>query len=145
MTFQAKNFDQLTVRELYEILRSRSEVFILEQNIHCQDMDGVDCHSRHCFLEQDGRVVAYLRAFYPEDEPDTVYIGRVLTLKHRCGWGKQLMEYSMADLREHLPAAKIRLHSQKHAEGFYEKCGFYPVGDEFLEEGIPHILMERPL
>lgn len=64
MRFIAKNFNELSSVELYEILKARSQIFIVEQNMHCQDMDGVDLSARHFFIEENGKVLAYLRAFY---------------------------------------------------------------------------------
>ena len=142
MQFTAENFDGLSVRQLYEILKSRMEVFMLEQEIHCLDMDDVDYRSRHCFLEAEGRVVGYLRAFYQTDDPSVVHIGRVLTLRHGRGLGRTLMEQSLADIRQAMPCKMLRLDSQTHAVGFYEKFGFRTVSGEFLEEGIPHVTME---
>ena len=142
MKFTAKYFSELTLSQLYEILRSRSEVFMLEQRIICQDMDGVDRVSRHCFLEDNDRVVAYLRAFYADETQSAVQIGRVLTLQHGMGLGRKLMEASILDLKENLGCKKICLHSQKQAVGFYEKLGFQITSEEFLEEGIPHVTME---
>ena len=145
MEFRAKYFEELSLSQLYEILKSRMEVFMLEQRIFCLDMDNVDYRSCHCFLEDGGRVVAYLRAFYQEDDPSVVHMGRVLTLRHGKGLGAELMRRSLADIRENLPCKKIRLDSQKHAVGFYEKFGFRAVSGEFLEEGIPHVTMELVL
>lgn len=145
MVFYARCFEELSLSQLYEILKSRMEVFMLEQRIFCLDMDNVDYRSRHCFLEDGNRVVGYLRAFYQADDPSVVYMGRVLTLHHGKGLGAELMERSLADIRENLPCKTIRLDSQKHAVGFYEKFGFSAVSGEFLEEGIPHIAMELVL
>ena len=145
MKFTAENFDGLSTGQLYEILKSRMEVFMLEQEIRCLDMDDVDYRSRHCFLEDGGRVVGYLRAFYQTEDPGVVRIGRVLTLHHGKGLGAELMERSLADIRDNLPCKTIRLDSQKHAVGFYEKFGFSTVSGEFLEEGIPHVTMELVL
>ncbi len=140
MEFKSLTFEQLTPTQVYELLRSRCEVFMLEQRIICQDMDGVDYQSRHCFLEEDGRVVAYLRAFYTD--PETVQIGRVLTLRHGLGHGRLLLEQSLRDLRAAMPCKRFRLHSQTHAIGFYEKFGFQVISEEFMEEGVPHVTME---
>ena len=142
MKFTAENFDGLSTGQLYEILKSRMEVFMLEQEIHCLDMDDVDYRSRHCFLEAEGRVVGYLRAFYQTEDPGVVRVGRVLTLRHGKGLGRELMERSLADIRQAMPCRAIRLDSQTHAVGFYEKFGFRTVSGEFLEEGIPHVVME---
>ena len=145
MEFTAKYFDELTTHELYEILKSRAEIFILEQKIYCLDMDDVDYKSRHCFLKDGNRVVAYLRAFYKDDDRSVVKIGRVLSLKHKNGLGTQLLEKSIADIKENMLCKKICLNSQKHATSFYEKFGFKVVSDEFLEEGVVHVSMELDL
>ena len=143
MELIAKKFSQLTTAELYEIIKSRTEIFTLEQNIICQDLDDVDYQSLHCFYTESGRVVAYLRA-YPVAE-NVVAIGRVLTLAHGRGIGRQLMEESMAAIQKHFACTKISLHAQKQAVGFYEKLGFSVVSDEFLEEGVVHLSMEKAL
>jgi len=79
MDLVSKYFTDLTTRELYEILKARSAVFVLEQNCVYQDIDGVDPESLHVFFEDDGRITAYLRAFVKE--PSVVQMGRVLTVR----------------------------------------------------------------
>lgn len=138
MQFISKTFDELSAREIYEIVRARQEIFLMEQHIVCRDFDGVDYDALHCFLWEDGRVLAYLRAY--RDHSD-VKIGRVLSILHGEGLGKRLMTESMPIIRERFGCEVISLHSQCHAEGFYEKLGFVRVGDVFLEEGIEHITM----
>ena len=135
---KSKFFSELTAREVYEIVRARQEVFLMEQKIICRDFDGVDYDALHCFIERDGRVCAYLRA-YKSDEG--VKIGRVLTIPHGVGLGKKLMESALPKIKEAFGADEIILHSQIQAEGFYEKLGFRRVGEVFLEEGIEHITM----
>ena len=142
MNFTAKQFEELTPFQLYEILKVRCAVFLLEQNIICQDMDGVDLISRHCFLEEDNRVVACLRAFYTDETHTAVRIGRVLTTEHGNGWGRELMKKSLADIQRSMPCSKICIDAQKYAVGFYEKFGFRVTSGEFLEEGIVHVSME---
>lgn len=140
MTFYAKKFDELSSRELYEILRSRAEIFVVEQGIKYVDMDGIDYNSLHCFVEDGERMIAYLRAFYDND--GSVKIGRVLTLDHGKGVGRTLMESALEAIREKLPTHLIYVNAQEHAKGFYEKLGFVTVSDIFYEENIPHIRME---
>ena len=91
MKLIAKRFEELTSKELYEILKARAEIFIMEQNIHYQDMDNIDYDSLHCFFMEHDKVIAYLRAFYQKGNKDIVKIGRVLTIKHGKGIGKDLM------------------------------------------------------
>ena len=98
MEFFAKTFDELTTKELYEILKSRSQIFTIEQNIHCQDMDDIDYNSLHCYIMDDNKVVAYLRAFSQDDNKYIVRVGRVLTLVHGNGLGKELMQKSIVEI-----------------------------------------------
>jgi ElaA protein len=139
MIFISKFFDELTARELYEIVRARQEIFLMEQNIVCRDFDGVDYDALHCFLWQDGKVLAYLRAYRGND--GEVHIGRVLTIPHGEGLGRSLMEFAMPRIVQHFGCERLTLHSQCHAEGFYKKLGFVRMGDVFLEEGIEHVKM----
>lgn len=143
MEFYAKVFSELTNAEVYEILKSRMEVFLLEQNIICMDIDDMDYQSLHCFFKEGDRVVAYLRAF-PKEE-GVVKVGRVLTLDHGNGLGRTLMERSYAEIVKTFHGKKIVVHAQKQAEGFYTKLGFETVSGEFLEEGVVHITMEKEI
>ena len=143
MNFFAKTFAELSVDELYEIIKSRQQIFLLEQNIVCQDLDYKDKESLHCFFWENGRVSAYLRAFKTGD--NTVTVGRVLTIYHRKGVGTRLMQMGVEAIKKHYGCKKIVLHSQKQAQVFYEKIGFEAISDEYLEEGIPHITMEKQL
>lgn len=140
MCFYAKSFDELNTTELYEILKSRAEIFTMEQNIHYLDMDNTDYNSLHCFFMENGRVTAYLRAFY--QDRNVVKIGRVLTLDHGKGTGKSLMLQSLEAIKEKLKCEKIIIHAQKYVVDFYKKIGFKVVSDDFLEENIVHVVME---
>ena len=106
-------------------------------------MDDVDYDSLHCFFMENGRVTAYLRAFYAD--ADTVKIGRVLTLVHGKGLGRRLMEESIKVRENKMPCKKIHLSAQKYAAGFYEKVGFEITSDDYLEEGIVHVSMDREI
>ena len=141
MRFIAKDFNELTLAELYEILKARSQIFIIEKNMHCQDMDGIDQSARHFFLEEDGKILAYLRAFGVSE--GAVKIGRVLTITHGIGLGARLMSEALADIKKNMNCKKILVDAQKSAVGFYEKMGFNAVSNEFLEEGVIHIKMAR--
>ena len=141
MNLVVKTFFELTLDELYEILKSRAEIFLLEQNIVCQDLDDIDRDSIHCFFTNENRVVAYLRAF--PTGGNSVTVGRVLTLEHRKGLGSQLMQKSLEEIKKRFGSKKILVHAQKQAMNFYEKMGFAVVSDEYLEEGIIHLTMEK--
>ena len=139
MTFFAKFFDELTPGELHGILRARAQIFIAEQGMHYVDPDDVDFRSLHIFGVEDGRVVAYLRAF--SVGTDAVKIGRVLTLTHGMGHGKSLMNYAIGTIPKKLPCKKLVMDAQTHALPFYEKLGFVVTSEEYLEEGVPHVDM----
>lgn len=143
MELIAKTFEELDTRELYEILKARSEIFLLEQGIVCQDMDDEDYKSLHCFFTEEGKVTAYLWAFYIDKQ--TVKIGRVLTLKHGNGTGRELMNRSLKAIEEKMNCKKITVNAQKQAMGFYEKLGFKVTSDEFLEERVIHVKMDLEL
>lgn len=139
MNFKAKMFSELTTAEIYEILKSRSRVFQLEQNIHYLDEDNVDYDSLHCFFEKNGQITAYLRAFSNNGK---IRFGRVLSITRGQGHGRQLMERSVEAARKRFGALDIIMDAQKHVEGFYKKLGFVTTSEEFLEEGIVHVAME---
>lgn len=141
MELIVKSFSELSTVELYEILKSRLEIFMLEQNIICQDLDDVDYVSTHYFFMEEGRVVAYLRTFKGESE-DVLMMGRVLTLNHRKGVGSELTTKTIDQIKTTTNYKKISLHAQKSAIGFYEKLGFVVTSGEFLEEGVVHVTME---
>lgn len=142
MEWVAKEFKELTTTELYEILKARAEIFIMEQNINYQDMDDMDYKSLHCFYKEGAKVVAYLRAFYKDDGRKAVQAGRVLTLAHGNGIGRRLMEEGLREIQERMPCEKICVDAQKYAEGFYGKFGFQTVSGEYVESGVVHVDME---
>ncbi len=142
MNFVAKNFSELSKGELYEILKARSQIFIVEKGMRCQDVDGRDFEARHFFIEEDGKILAYLRAFYTDDTKSAVKIGRVLSITHGIGLGSQVMHKAIHDIKENMKCQKILVDAQKSAVGFYEKLGFKTVSGEFLEEGVIHLKMQ---
>ncbi|MDE6732915.1 MAG: GNAT family N-acetyltransferase [Oscillospiraceae bacterium] len=139
MEFKAKRFGELSGSEVYEILKARSAVFMLEQNIRCLDPDGVDYNCLHCFFEENGAVAAYLRA-YPDS--GKIRIGRVLTRTRGQGHGRMIMERGIKAARDAFGNLTVTVDAQKHAEEFYRKLGFETVSGEFLEEGVIHVRME---
>ena len=143
MNFVTKTFDELSTRELYEILRVRSEIFVVEQNCVYQDIDNKDYDSLHVFFEDGGKVLAYLRIFMREE--NVAQIGRVVTLKHGTGLGGKLLKAGIEQTKEKFPANSIFLEAQCYAAGFYAREGFHVCTEEFLEDGIPHVGMRLEL
>lgn len=143
MELTIKAFQELTTKELYEILKVRGAIFVVEQNCAYQDIDGLDETSLHLFYEDGGQVQAYLRAF--EKEPGIVQMGRVLTLRHGEGLGGRLLHEGIPVIKEQFQPRKIVIEAQCYATGYYEKAGFQRCSEEFLEDGIPHVRMELTL
>ena len=143
MHFVSKCFDDLTTGELYEILKARSAVFVVEQNCVYQDIDGMDPASLHVFFEDEGRIAAYLRVFVKE--PGVVSMERVLTVELGIGLGRKLLRAGIVEIRERFHPAKIYIEAQSYAVGFYAREGFRVTSEEFLEDGIPHVKMELDL
>ncbi len=141
MKIVAKYFDELTTKELYELLKARAEIFVVEQNCVYQDLDDKDYHALHVFFAEEGKVMAYLRAF--PKEAGTVQMGRVLTRQHGIGLGGRLLKAGIEQIQRKMQAKQIYIEAQSYATGFYEREGFRIVSDEFLEDGISHVKMVR--
>ena len=136
-----KHFNELTVGELYDILAARAEVFVVEQNCAYQDLDGIDKNAYHVYYKEDGKIVAYLRVIDKGERLDEVSIGRVISLKRRCGLGSSLMKAGLQVAQEKFGATKVKIGAQLYAKPFYESVGFKQISGEYLEDGIPHIYM----
>ena len=146
MEFIEKHFGELTTDELYGILKTRAEIFVVEQNCPYQDLDDKDLDAIHLFCYNDaGRVSACLRVFWKDESEGVAQIGRVVTLKHGEGLGGKLLHRGVEIAIEKLKAKKIYLEAQQYAIGYYRKEGFEVASEPFLEDGIPHVIMERTL
>ena len=141
MNFVCKSFGELTTIELYEILKARAEIFVVEQNCVYQDLDDIDYRSFHFFYEEEGKIQAYLRVFEKDSSSRMVQIGRVLTVTHGKGLGGELLENAISQIKSLMAPASIYIEAQCYAVGFYEKKGFRISSEEFLEDGIPHVQM----
>ncbi len=144
ISFITKTFDQLSVHELYSILRLRSEVFVVEQNCVFQDMDNKDQIALHVIGTFDNKIVACTRLFQPNDYYDFASIGRVVIAeKYRDRkWGNLLMQYSINEIEKHFNTKQITIGAQLYLKKFYENQGFIQTNDVYLEDGIEHIEMK---
>ena len=137
-----KKFDELSADELYEILRARSAVFVVEQNCVYQDLDGKDKSAYHLWYRDDGGIAAYIRVLPQGISFKECSIGRVISLRRRQGIASSLMAEGIRLAREKFGAESIRIEAQSYAQAFYEFCGFRRVSkDEFDVDGIPHVEM----
>ena len=136
-----KKFNELSLDELYEILKLRAEVFIVEQNCAYQDVDDVDKEAYHVYLKDEGKIVGYLRVIDKGNRLDEASLGRVISLKRRQGIGTALMRTGIEVAKAKFGAKIIKIGAQAYAKPFYEGCGFKHISGEYLEDGIPHIYM----
>ena len=141
IVFHQKKFQELIVDELYELLRIRSEVFVVEQNCVYQDMDGDDQKSILLWLTVADKVVALARVCPAGTHMQEVSIGRVITTERGKGYGKQMMLHAIEAAKEHFGAKQIDIEAQEYAKGFYESVGFKQSSETFMLDGIPHIRM----
>lgn len=144
MELTVKTFDELTVQELYEILKLRSDVFVVEQKCIYPDPDNRDQEALHLFLKDSEGIQGYLRVLKPADGTAAL-IGRVIAAKRRCGIGSRLVQAGLKAAAERFRASSVLVEAQSYAEGFYASLGFVPISEEFLDYGIPHIKMLREI
>ena len=145
INWEIKKFDELTVYELYAILQLRSEVFVVEQNCVYHDPDGKDQYAWHLMGIEDGNLIAYTRLFDAGITYNEPAIGRVVTssLKRKGGLGRELMERSIEQCEKLFGKKSITLGAQLYLKKFYESLGFIVSGEEYIEDGIPHVTMTR--
>lgn len=145
--WQDLHHSELSVSALYELLKLRCEVFVVEQHCVYQDVDGEDLigENRHLLGWRDNQLVAYARILKNEDDFAPVVIGRVIVSPQVRGekLGYQLMDRAVASCQQNWPQHAIYLGAQAHLQSFYAHFGFRPVTDIYDEDGIPHIGMAR--
>ena len=145
MEVHVKRFDQLTIHELYDILKLRNSIFVVEQNCPFGDVDGFDKEAYHIFLTDKDGIQAYLRVLDRNTVYDGVSFSRVLAVKRRCGLATRVLEEGIRVAKEYFDADRIVLHAESYARSLYEKVGFCQTSEEFLEDNIPFIRMEMKL
>jgi ElaA protein len=138
-------FEDLRVFELYEVLRLRSEVFVVEQQCIFQDMDGSDAQAMHLLGVQHGELRAYSRCFAAGVKFKEASFGRILTRKsvRGTGLGHQLIDQSITAIGQLWGPQAIRIGAQMQLADFYKQHGFEDVGQPYLEDGIEHLEMVR--
>ena len=144
MKIEVKKFKELSVEEMYQILRIRSEVFIIEQRCIYQDIDGKDEKAMHVMGKNNKEIIAYTRVLDSGDCYDFPSISRVVVKKKKRGEerGKEIMKESIKYIKENLKEKTIVLAAQKYLENFYRELGFIAEGEEDLEDEIPHQKMK---
>ena len=139
-----KTFQELTNKEVYELLKLRFQVFIMEQEARYLDPDGIDYSSIHIFIKNDDESIAACVRIFPEEEKGVWHVGRVIAASRGKGVGKMILE-AAAEEAKRQGASCLRLEGQVRAIGFYEKCGYSVSSEPFDEAGIPHVKLEMKL
>ena len=143
ITWNFKSFIELTASELYDILKLRSEVFVVEQHCVYLDTDDKDQSAYHFCGWLKGRLVAYTRILPPGISYPEASIGRVVTSPEfrKTGIGRTLMQKSIDIAFNQFNNPTIKIGAQVYLHEFYTTLGFKLSSEEYIEDGIPHIEM----
>ncbi|WP_027629374.1 GNAT family N-acetyltransferase [Ruminiclostridium cellobioparum] len=143
MNWNLKKFNEMTTEELYEILKLRNEIFVVEQQCAYQDCDDKDKKALHLFLQDKDEITAYLRILEKGVSYNEISIGRVVVNKNYRGKGlaKEMMLAALKYIDENLHEREIRISAQAYLLKFYKSLGFHEVSEQYLEDNIPHVEM----
>jgi len=145
LDWSVKKLQDMDPVELYEMLKLRADVFVIEQNCIYPDMDDKDFHALHVIGKKHNKVIACTRIFPAGIYFDEASIGRVVVKEEerQFKYGHLLMEKSLEAIDQHFGPQIIKISAQEYLLNFYKKHGFDPFGEGYLEDGIPHIGMKR--
>ncbi|MCL4141349.1 UNVERIFIED_CONTAM: hypothetical protein GTU68_059068 [Idotea baltica] len=145
LNISTKTFNELTTQELYDLLQLRSEVFVVEQDCVYQDVDGKDQLALHVLGYKEGKLVAYTRIFKPGLYFKEASIGRVVVVEseRQFKYGYSIMKASTKAIQDYYNETIIKISAQTYLIKFYNNLGFKIVGEEYLEDDIPHIAMVK--
>lgn len=138
MKTYVKSFEDLDINELYEILKLRVDVFVVEQACPYPEIDGIDKEAFHIFAKDNGEIGAYARIYKENEE---IHLGRVIAKERRKGYGTRVLKAAIKAAEKFYDAKKIHIEAQTYARKFYEKVGFVKISEPFLLDGIEHIKM----
>ncbi|MBU4538770.1 MAG: GNAT family N-acetyltransferase [Weeksellaceae bacterium] len=147
VVWKIKTFPELSTKELYQILKIRQEVFIVEQTCYYLDADGYDDKALHIWAEREGEVLAYCRLFNPGIKYPEASIGRVLTNQkfRKMKLGKILLKIALTAIETRFRTKSVRISAQDYLLKFYSEFGFLDTGLKYLEDDIPHTEMVRTI
>ena len=138
MEIFVKPFEELDINELYEILRLRVDVFVVEQNCPYPEIDGIDRDAFHIFGKENGEIGAYARIYMEDGQ---VHLGRVIAKKRRKGYGSLILKEAIKVVEKFYQAKQIHIEAQTYAKSLYEKAGFVQISQPFFLDGIEHVKM----
>lgn len=143
-TVDVRRLDEFSAADLYDMLKLRVDVFVVEQHCPYPELDGNDKDCLHLRLLQDGDLLACARLWRPTPEHHP-RIGRVAVSPNHRGkrLGEALMREAIAEVEKRHPGERIEISAQSHLEKFYGSLGFEVISEQYLEDGIPHVDMVR--
>ncbi|WP_188456103.1 GNAT family N-acetyltransferase [Virgibacillus oceani] len=143
MNWYIKSFQEFSADELYQIIKARVDVFVVEQACPYYELDNHDQRSIHYYLKVDNEIAAYVRIVPKESKYPEVSIGRVLVSEKFRGQGyaKEIMQRAIEYIFEEWNENKIKIQAQEYLKKFYSSFGFRQISDSYLEDNIPHIDM----
>ncbi|QEY21892.1 GNAT family N-acetyltransferase [Psychrobacillus sp. AK 1817] len=143
MSWDLKKFSELDINYLYEILKLRVEVFVVEQNCPYPELDNYDQHALHLSYKENNEIIAYCRIIPGGHKYEECSIGRVIVKEHARGRGlaRILMLEAIEKAERTWNVPSIRICAQSHLQKFYHSVGFHTISNEFEEDGIPHVYM----
>lgn len=139
-----KKWSEVSLEELYSVLRLRSEVFVVEQDCVYQDIDNKDQIAIHLLGYINKELIAYSRLFNEGDYFKETSFGRAIIKKEKRGqgYGDELVKESLKTIKNYYGNKKVKISAQAHLKTFYSKHAFIAKGKEYLEDGIPLVSME---
>ncbi|MGE8104156.1 GNAT family N-acetyltransferase [Allorhizobium sp. NPDC080224] len=143
-TVDVRRFDEFSAADLYDMLKLRVDVFVVEQHCPYPELDGNDKDCLHLRLLMDRKLLACARLWRPTPEHHP-RIGRVAVSPDHRGkrLGDALMREAIAEVERRYPGEPIEISAQSHLQKFYGSLGFEVISEEYLEDGIPHVDMLR--
>ena len=148
ISFYERNFNELSLTMVHDMFALRSQIFVVEQKCVYQDIDGKDINAKHVIGVEKEKVIAYARILnFHLSNPTFVSIGRIIISKKERGkgYGHKLVDFCIGIINKRWPTKRIKISAQAHLKEFYEYHGFIKKGNEYLEDGIPHIEMNKKL
>ena len=146
MKWIVKKYNELTLDEFHDILQLRINVFVVEQNCPYEELDSKDKKALHVFAfaeDEPDTIIGYTRIFKPGDYYKEAAFGRVVVHPdyRKQKLGHKLIEKTIEAIETYFKTSTIKIGAQTYLKNFYESFGFKQVGEEYIEDGIPHIFM----
>lgn len=143
MNWYKRKFNELSIDELYNLIKARIDVFVVEQQCPYPELDNYDQLSIHYFLKVNNEVAAYVRILPKNTKYIEASIGRLLVVERYRGKGyaKKIMKNAIQYIKDEWKETEVKIQAQQYLYSFYSSLGFIQVSDVYLEDEIPHINM----